>query len=830
MRISVRRLVEFLLRRGDLQTGSVGASRTLDGIRAHQQVQKAAGRRLSGKGAGGPDASDGGGHAASTYLPEVTLSYLYQEGGFDLELKGRADGIMQNEAGVCVDEIKSTTLELDRIEETYNALHWAQAQCYAFMYAIQQGLDEIGVQLTYVQLDTGDTKLFRKHFRLNELSDFVSSLIRDYLAWALRLHGWREERDASIGRLKFPFDIYRPGQRELVIAVYKTAKEGKKLFAQAPTGIGKTMATLFPALKALAEGESQTIFYLTAKTITRTVAEKALTDLKRRGLALKTLTLTAKGKTCLLPDKNCDPETCSSARGYYDRLRLAMQDMFSEESWTRFVIETYARKHNLCPFEFSLDMANWADLIICDYNYAFNPRVFLRRLFLEGGEYTFLVDEAHNLVDRAREMFSAELSQEPWRHLKWLAKGFPRLGKGIAEVNRALAKEKKRIETLKPESGAGQTQPGVQKTQPTAREIGLGLWNARASGITGWNKAEKTRPANLLKALRKFVQAAEGFLRQKAEHTPWQEEFIELYFQALGFLRTAEGYDDHYVTCWESGPADLKVKLFCLDPSCRMKEALARAKATVLFSATLSPMTYFMKVLGGEADSYKLRLDSPFPPENRLLLIDNHISTLYSRRATTYHQVAERIAAAVSGTTGNYLVFFPSYEYLRAVCQEMAGCQSMTEVVCQVPGMGEAEREDFLALFTPERKETLVGFVLMGGIFGEGIDLVGERLSGAVIVGVGLPQICRERELIRSYYQENFGRGFEFAYMYPGFNKVLQAAGRVIRTETDRGIVLLIDERFGRLTYRRLFPREWSKVDYVTDTRELEQAVRGFWK
>ncbi|MDP4159830.1 MAG: PD-(D/E)XK nuclease family protein, partial [Bacillota bacterium] len=411
IKVSVRNLVEFVLRQGDLLPGTIGASRALEGIKAHQYVQKIGG---------------------AEYEHEVALSYIYPNQkvhrpiglseNLCLEIKGRADGVITKESGVCIDEIKTTSLDLNLIDESFNNLHWAQAQCYAFMYAVQKDLATVEAQLTYFQLDTGETKKFTRSFFYTELSEFFFGLVERYLIWASYLQEWALRRDASISIMKFPFDTYRPGQRELVVAVYQTIKQSQKLFAQAPTGIGKTMGTLFPALKGMAEGLTEQIFYLTAKTITRTVAERALSDLQEHGLAIKRLTLTAKQKLCFLPEAACLTEDCPFAQGYYDRLRPAVEDLFGEDAWTRQVIEEYARKHSLCPFEFSLEMANWADVVICDYNYVFDPRVYLRRFFLEGGEYTLLVDEAHNLVDRAREMFSAELDKDAWLKLKRLTK------------------------------------------------------------------------------------------------------------------------------------------------------------------------------------------------------------------------------------------------------------------------------------------------------------------------------------------------------------------------------------------------------------------------
>lgn len=774
IKTSVRNLVEFVLRRGDLQPVSIGSARAVEGIKAHQYIQKTSGE---------------------DYLPEVMLSYVYRAGQAALEIKGRADGIIRKEGCPCIDEIKTTSLDLNFIDETFNELHWAQAQCYAYMYARQEDLELMEVQLTYVQLDTGQVRQFARRFALAELEEFFRSLAEDYLTWAGQIQEWIALRNESIQALQFPFKSYREGQRDLAVAVYQTIKHSQKLFAQAPTGIGKTLGTLFPALKALAEGHSQQIFYLTAKTITRTVAEKTLAGLQDQGLDIKPLTLTAKSKLCFLPEVSCLPEDCPFARGYYDRVRGGIEDIFKEKAWSRQVIEEYARKHSVCPFEFSLEMANWADVVIGDYNYVFDPRVYLRRFFLEGGEYTFLVDEAHNLVDRARDMFSAELGKESWLNLKRLTKDDDlTLSKSLAKVNSALVKER-----------------------TIHNEI----------GVNG-ESVDKDPPAKLLQALRTFIKKTESFLKTSEQGFSWRDQLLDHYFQALNFVRTAESYNERYVTYKQLTKEDFRIKLFCLDPSERLQEALAKGRAAVFFSATLSPMDYFMRVLGGEETSYKLKLASPFPPENLCLLINDRISTKYKHRESTYAQVARAIAAALAYKTGNYLVYFPSYQYLQEVFLRFKEENPEIESICQSTGMGEGEKEEFLLKFSHNPTRTLLGFVLMGGIFGEGIDLSGDRLSGVIIVGVGLPQICREREIIRTYYEESGGQGFEFAYMYPGMNKVLQAVGRVIRTEEDRGIVLLIDERFAKAGYKKLFPKEWTRIHYCGSTGSILTALRDF--
>ena len=805
IKVSVRNLVEFVLRHGDLQPSSIGASRAQEGIKGHQYIQKTSG---------------------AEYVPEVMLSYIYLQEDLSLEIKGRADGVIKKETGECIDEIKTTSLDLGLIDESFSDLHWAQAQCYAFMYAVQEGLETMETQLTYFQLDTVQTKKFSRKFSRAELAEFFFNLVEHYLTWARQLQEWSVRRDASIHTMQFPFGTYRPGQRELAVAVYKTIREGQKLYAQAPTGIGKTMGTLFPALKAMAEGLTVQIFYLTAKTITRTVAEKGLKDLQKDGLAIKRLTLTAKRKLCFLPEAACLPEECSFARGYYDRVRAAVEDIFVEEAWTRQVIEKYAQKHGLCPFEFSLEMANWADVVICDYNYVFDPRVYLRRFFLEGGEYTFLVDEAHNLVERARDMFSAELGKEPWLKLKQLTKDDdPKLTKSLTKVNSALVKERKRC--LEASGSGGGNGGGSGGGNGNGNGSRGGNWNG--SGVGNVEVVEKEPPDKLIQALRHFVKEVEQFLKTDEQLFSWHEQLVEQYFQALSFIRTAESYDERYVTYLQQGRDDFRVKLFCLDPSQRLKEALGRGRAAVLFSATLSPMEYFMNVLGGEETSYKLKLASPFPTENLCLLINDRISTKYKQRNATYDRVAEAIATTIEHKEGNYLVYFPSYDYLHQVYLRFSERYQLTSIICQTSGMAEEDREEFLAAFATNPDQTLVGFALMGGIFGEGIDLVGDRLSGAIIVGVGLPQIGMEREIIRSYYETTNRQGYEFAYMYPGLNKVLQAVGRVIRTEEDRGVVLLIDERFAQTAYKKLFPEEWKTICYVANAESISKTIESFW-
>jgi DNA excision repair protein ERCC-2 len=778
VKISVRNLVEFILRSGDLTGGGfVSSSRALEGGRIHRKIQKEQG---------------------AEYRPEVTLSYQFKRNSLVLEVGGRADGIITEESGkVTIDEIKSTTKPLTLLEESDYPLYWAQAKCYAFIYAEENELTDIAVQLTYCQLDTLEIKKFRQTFTQKELQQFFTELVSRYFDWAERLQSWSEVRNVSADELAFPFKTYREGQRQLAVTVYKAIGGRRRLYAQAPTGTGKTIATIFPAVKAVGQGLVEKIFFLTAKTVTRSLAEEAFDRLRQGGLRFKTVTLTAKEKICFTPGAACNGEECPYAKGYFDRVNIALTDSFAAETFTRSIIEEYAKKHNICPFEFSLDLALWANAVICDYNYVFDPRVYLKRFFADGGEYCFLIDEAHNLVDRAREMFSAEITKRPFLELKRAVKDtLPKLSKAAASINTSLLSIGKLC---------GET--------PEENYL-----------------INKEAPQDIIPFLYRFLGLAEEWLAQN-EEAEFREALMEQYFAVYGFLRVYESYDDKYITyaekTTEDGKENVRVKLFCVDPSFLLSQALERGRSAVFFSATLTPLEYFREILGGREEDGMLRVVSPFARSNLCLLVADTISTTYKMRDATTGQVVETIAAVVSKKTGNYLVFLPSYQYLNQIYEAFCCTHREIKTICQSGDMKEEDRTLFLEQFNVSNAESLVGFAVMGGAFGEGVDLPGERLIGAIIVGVGLPQVCREREIIRDFFE---AKGFEYAYMYPGMNKVLQAAGRVIRTETDQGVVVLIDKRFSHARYRRLFPPEWRGAAVVRDIRGTAEKVKIFWE
>ena len=774
--VTVRSLVEFVLSAGDITPGGFQRrDRAQLGTQGHRRVQRS---RPEG------------------YETEVEVTYRVDGAEPPVEVRGRIDGLYSGTSPLIIEEIKTTTLSLELVTESHNPLHWAQAQCYAFMIARRQQLGEVCIHLTYYHLDSRVEKTFERRYTLAELEIFFHNIITPYLAWFRKVSAWKVRRDQSIQELAFPYADYRPGQREMAVAVYKTIRANDRLYVQSPTGVGKTIAALFPAVKALGQGLAVKIFYLTAKTSGRLVAEKALEDMRRANLSLSSVTLTAKEKICFCPPVNCDPEVCVFARDYYGKVKKALEEIDRQQAFTRPVIEELARKYEICPFEFSLDLALWVDCIICDYNYAFDPRVYLHRFFdLSAEPYIFLVDEAHNLPDRARSMYSAELDKKTILNLqRTLKPHLPALSKKLSAINQILLEARKACQA--------EGKQALVANEP---------------------------PETLLKAVREFSQSAEDWLVMN-QPAAFRQELLEFYFLCSNYLRTAEYFDTFYVSYFErQGQSDLKAKLFCLDPAPMLAGPLERSQSTIFFSATLLPMDYFMKLLTGAAEHHKRIFHSPFPTKNVSLLIHDGIATKYAQRADSYSEIAGAIEAICGAATGNYLIFFPSYAYLDSVLAHLKERLPESQLLVQDRGMTEEARADFLDQFSAGNHETLVGLAVMGGIFGEGIDLVGDRLIGAVVVGVGVPQVGLERDLIKAYFDEQNGRGFAYAYQYPGFNRVLQATGRVIRTETDRGIIVLMDERFTHARYRQLFPAHWRGYQVVRSTDEIKEKLARFW-
>lgn len=849
--ISVRNLVEFILREGDIDNRHKAATDTAmqEGSRIHRMIQKSMGIE---------------------YEAEVALRHIRECENYRILVDGRADGVIHKDGEVTIDEIKGTYRDIYKMEKP-EVVHLAQAMCYAYMVADLERLTDIKVRMTYCNMDTEEIRYFHESFTFEMLSEWFEKLMLAYQKWADFEYEWKEKRKASIKELTFPFS-YREGQKELAGHVYQTICHQKKLFIQAPTGVGKTISTLFPAIKAVGEQKADKIFYLTAKTITRTVAENTFSLLKEKGLAYKTLTLTAKEKACPMAEVNCNPEYCPYAKGHFDRINDAIYEMLiQEDTFDRAHLEMYADRFQVCPFEMALDMSLFCDAIICDYNYLFDPYVYLKRYFAPGvkGPYLFLVDEAHNLVERGRSMYSSELIKEDFLALKHtIAPYGTKLEKYIDRCNKQLLALKKETDGL------------------------------RVLESTGAFDMELTR---LHSAISTFLE--------EVDDCPVHDEILDFYFKISRHLDVNERLDENYVIYAQNlENGDFMVKQFCVNPANRLKECMQLGIATILFSATFLPIQYHKQLLGGDEKDFEVYAKSSFDPQQMKLIVGRGVTSKYTRRnEREYYNIAAYIDAIVKQRKGNYMIFCPSHAFLEEIYlayKQYFADETTEYVLKQSDRMTELQREQFLRCFesaledvttkTGEIEEkamlplheskldarekmddgwnqicmdieiesetegevtdiellkesvsdmeasdffidfhamqnkSILGFCVLGGIFSEGIDLKGESLIGAIIIGTGLPQVCEERELLKMYFDEQEKNGFDYAYRYPGMNKVLQAAGRVIRTAEDRGVVALLDERFLQSSYLKLFPREWAFYEPLS-APESAACVSDFW-
>ncbi|MFA9557087.1 ATP-dependent DNA helicase [Evansella sp. AB-rgal1] len=756
--VSVRSLVEYVYSSGSIDTALPRRNSVLiDGVKTHQRLQK-----LYKEGD----------------LKEVHLTCSVEYEDIEYVLEGRCDGILFDD-GVTIDEIKSSQTGVDHIDEEANKYHWGQAKLYGYMYARKEELPEIHVQVTYADVHSEKMKASKRTYTFSELEKFTYELIDEYSKYASLRLDFEKKKIESIKQLAFPFSRYRKGQRDLAVATYKTIVEDKKLFVKAPTGIGKTISTIFPSVKAMGEGIVRKLIYVTAKTITRTVAEETFSLLREKGLRMKVCTITAKDKVCFKDETICQKDYCEFANGYYDRINGAILDILEkEDSFNRVTIERYAKKHTVCPFEFSLDIALLSDSIICDYNYVFDPRVALKRLSMDNkNSYVLLVDEAHNLVERARSMYSASIHKSSFLNMKRLfSTTVKEISSSASQINELLLKLKKE-EIIE---------------QYTTRKEMIG---------------------ELSELLQGFVDICDEWIPRNQQEKGFQE-LLDVYFEANMYLKIANIYDDSFITYMEQNQNDVKIKLVCLHPGKLLKENTKNYRGTLFFSATLIPGNYYLEMLGGSSEDYTLALSSPFDPNNVDLSIAN-LSTRYKDRDATFEKIIDLIYEDLSRAKGNFLIFFPSYQYMNAVYDKFTIKYPSVKSIIQENIMDEENREEFLHLFQEDNKKALIGFAVLGGIFSEGIDLKGDRLTGVIIVGVGLPQLNSEQDMLKEYFRSLGKNGFDYAYVYPGISKVLQAAGRLIRTETDKGRLLLIDDRFLTEKYQRLLPNEWKQFNII---------------
>jgi DNA excision repair protein ERCC-2 len=775
--VSVRELVELVWRSGDLRSEPGMRASPIEGIRGHRWIQSS---------------------RPESYRAELPLAGEIERGDLVVRVAGRADGVEPQRDPPLVEEIKTVNRPLILLAEDSHPLHWAQAELYAALYAEQTGAPGVDVQLTYLHLGSHQVRTFVRHRTAEQLARFADETFERLMSWIEPLIVWRERRNDSIREMGFPYDAYRSGQRELADGVAGALRRGRRLLAQAPTGTGKTMAVALGALEAMADGRASQLFFLTAKTTGRAAAQKAFDDLRRAGLRARALTLTARDTICPHPDRLCVAGDCPLAAGHYDRIDAAVRSLLELSAIDRAAVERVGAAEEVCPFLLSIASIPWCDAVICDMNYVFDPRVSPKVMeSLTIGPRAYLVDEAHNLVDRAREMFSATI--------------------GVRELESGV----------RPARDLSTVLVNALESAISAIEV---VGDPEAGEQVRWQRLEQI-PPRLIDALEIAVDDIE--IRMADAASRLDDRLAELYFRAHRFLRLARKQSPAHALFVEGRGRERRIQKFCVDPSDELRAVLGRRSAAVFFSATLSPPDYFARVLVGDEPCDRLRFDSPFPRENLRVVLADRVSTRYRDRAASLDAVVELIAAAYTGHPANQIAYLPSYEYLDQVLERFRELHPEIPHAAQDASMDDAERQAFLARFTDRSNGPTLGFAVLGGAFGEGIDLVGERLSGAIIIGVGLPAICAERELIRDHFARDLAdrdAGFEFAYVYPGMNRVLQAAGRVIRSETDRGAIVLVGERFAEPRHRRLLPPEWGEIATVRDATELEERLRLFWE
>lgn len=795
--ISVRELCSLAYLRGNLDL-RIGKSKPFSPERAaigsaiHRRLQKEAGIR---------------------YEAEFPLTHTAFYRGISFEVSGRADGVIRAELPL-VDEIKSVSGKAFELPPT--DVHKAQLRCYAYMLCRQLDVSQIQTRLTYVRLEDEAAKSLTEVCTEESLRSFFEGLLERIFYRAQILIEHETLLVPSARRSRFPYPTVREGQDIMLRECFRDIRAGKRLFIEAPTGTGKTVSALFPAVQALGKGFADKIFYLTAKASTRREAFHAAAQIFDGGAHLRTIVLHAREQLCknelakadpLGISRHCNPLDCPLAKGFFDRVGNACCDALQKQSgFQRGAVESVAQSYHLCPYEFQLELSLFCDVIICDYNYVFDPQVYLRRYFepdaAKEHRYVFLIDEAHNLGDRACDMYSAELSSLPFLALK-TSQEVP-----DADLERALES------VLIPMEGFSR----LCKETLTTDESGI---------ARGYYLSKQPNDA-FLSAVAEARKRLEAWLHTHAT-APLEGEVYRLISLLKRFEVISECYDERFLTFLTVEGAERRIRLVCLDPSAILASRLARAHASVLFSATMTPLDYFADILGGEKGAIRVSLPSAFPTSNLCVAAVTGVSTRYEDRAKSYKNLVSYLAASISGKKGNYIVYFPSYDYMQQVLELFSKKYPSIETVVQTKGMSHADKDAFLDAFQTDGTLRL-GFCVLGGSFSEGVDLPGNRLIGSIIVGTGIPGISSERNILREYYDNTRENGYDYAYTYPGMNRVLQAAGRVIRSETDRGIVVLIDDRYATDRYKALLPEHWEQVDFARNSYELAEIVKNFWK
>lgn len=800
-KISVRALSERIYRTGSLLGAGYGGVSGQTGTRIHQRVFQDLKKE----------------YESDEITTEYPLSIQLEYELFRVQLGGRADCVIEQDQ-VTIFEIKTHNKVAEKVESLILPTHEAQVKIYAHLYfEAHPDIQELTIVLRYVSAITYDHLEKRQVLTREEAADFFSDTMLLYLSEAQRICDYERTRNESIATLSFPYSMMRSGQKDFMKSVLATLKHKETLIAEAPTGIGKTISTLYPSIKWLPHAEGGKIFYATAKQATREVADKALIDMRNNGLVVKSIILSPKEQMCTAGEDFCDSRFCPYADGYYSRLNAALADLHGLDAIYPEDIRRTAQKHRICAHELQLDASMMCDVIVCDYNHVFHPRIRLQRYFIENEFcHSILIDEAHNMISRSRDMFSAPLSRNT------LLTAMPLLST-ISQKTEKFSHQLLDYFTLL-DCAFEKDAPGINMVEHRVAEKDI---------VMGEDfRAYKAAPGDLYGILWPLCFHISNILAELQDRDK-RRVLSEFYFEARFFLTILELYfDQSYITeVTRSGVCinnqyDITITLDCLDASDKLASALRDAHSAVFFSATMSPNQYYRSMIVGKDTSFSsmLTLPSPFPPENLQVVVIKDIKTTYEERNFTSRKVAETIVHTVSGHKENFMVFFPSFAYMEMVYKEifkLTQRDSSFELMLQTSGMNAEDKKHYLQRFERHGDKTLLGFAVLGGHFGEGIDLVGDRLKGAFIVGVGLPQISKEREILCQYFQNKFGDGFAYAYKYPGWEKVLQAAGRVIRDENDRGFIVLMDERYVRDDYRMLWPEHWRAAEYTCEDVEI---------
>ncbi|TPR39580.1 ATP-dependent DNA helicase [Apilactobacillus micheneri] len=779
-KIGVRDLVEFTLKSGDLNSKLNSDNTAQKGAKIHRKLQKKHGKE---------------------YQAEVPLAKNIKMNNINFQIDGRIDGLILKENQAEIEEIKTSDTIFEDLPNSILQLYWGQAQAYAYLLMdANPKIKKATLKLTYVQTPDEQITVKFKEIGQAESKQFFQSLINEYEEWLKLRSDIVDKRNKSAQAMKFPFTSFRKGQRELSAAVYKTIAFNKHLFAQAPTGTGKTISTLFPAIKGMGEKLCNRIFYLTAKQSTQSIAENTMNLMANKDLYIKSITITSKEKITFDEEKDLKPEDNPYMVGYYDRLKPAIKKVLENENQiTRNVVQKYAKKYTLDPFEFSLDLSLFCDVIIGDYNYLFDPQVYLQRFFaVEDSNNVFLIDEAHNLVDRSRDMYSAELSDSKLNELIKMSKNNPDIND---KLHRALKSFKQSFNI-----------------------------NTKVLKDNNVDQINITEPLDAFnKQVNKLVDKIHAWLKKDHPEDKLNDEVLEYYFKLLHYQKINEYYDDTYKTrIYHDYNNNTIIKLFCMDPSPHLSESLQLGGSAILFSATLSPMNYYQRVLGHEDDSLAFEIESPFPINNQQLISTNYIETTYKQRNNSINLIIESIFDIISSKKGHYIIFAPSNKYLLMIVEAFEKRYPHIQTTVQKASMDDNARQSFIDQFKNDKSENLVGFALLGGIFSEGIDLKYDALIGVGIVSVGLPGLSAENNLIRDYFDKENGHGFEYAYQLPGLNNVMQAAGRLIRTNHDLGNIMLMDRRFSQQRYQKFFPNNWNvKISY--NKNNTKTLIDNFW-